>query len=162
MKDDDETYFGRRLRRAEDKIVSHGVRIDTLEKAKSQVHTVEAAREIVLASIPPPSLEAPRFGLGVQLTDSGLHVRQTVDEHQKLLAENAAAKSFAAEFKRLTKEAEAAKALKRQNWVISKTGGVLVAVVTVFVLGVLALLVETMLEQRARRPSAAVELPSSR
>jgi hypothetical protein len=73
--------------------------------------SLATASEVVLASIPPPK----KHDLGVQFSDSGLHVLQDVHE-----------------YKRGQLQVQAAAALARERWVIHKGLGILALVAAAF------------------------------
>jgi hypothetical protein len=125
----------RRVKRLEDKSASNSLRLDLLEGGhpyRGRPPSIDLARKMVLASIPPDSLEED---MG-EPSPSGTHIDKfPVAQLQRLIAENAAAK-----------------ALAREKWVISKAGSVLVAVVTILVVGFLGLLYGSLHEQSNRQP----------
>ena len=75
--------------------------------------SLATASKVVLASIPPPA--AKNYDLGVQISDSGLHMKMPADEYKRIVTEN-----------------RAAAALAREKWVIHKGLALLALVVAAF------------------------------
>jgi hypothetical protein len=74
--------------------------------------SLETASKVVLNSMPPP-----KYDLGVQISDSGVHMKMPTDEYKRLVTQN-----------------QAAAALRREKWVLHK-GSVLLMIVASAFLG---------------------------